>query len=35
MDLGTVSFGPLATNILVPVRTDAGASYSSHHFDQT
>ena len=33
MDLGTVSFGPLATNILVPVRTNAGASYSSHFTD--
>jgi outer membrane immunogenic protein len=33
MDLGTVSFGPLATNILVPVRTNDGASYSSHFTD--
>ena len=33
MDLGTVSFGPLGTNILVPVRTNAGASYSSHFTD--
>lgn len=33
MDLGTASFGPLATNIPVPVRTNAGASYSSHFTD--
>jgi outer membrane immunogenic protein len=33
MDLGTVSFGPLATTLLVPVRTNAGASYSSHFTD--
>ncbi|HLX13602.1 MAG TPA: outer membrane beta-barrel protein, partial [Bradyrhizobium sp.] len=33
MDLGTASFGPLATNILVPIRTNAGASYSSHFTD--
>lgn len=29
MDLGSVSAGPIATTILVPVRTNAGASYSS------
>jgi outer membrane immunogenic protein len=33
MDLGTVSAGPIATTILVPVRTNAGASYSSHFTD--
>jgi outer membrane immunogenic protein len=33
MDLGTAGFGPLATNILVPVRTNAGVSYSSHFTD--
>jgi outer membrane immunogenic protein len=33
MDLGTVSAGPIATNILVPVRTNAGASYSAHFTD--
>ncbi|MGB9115260.1 outer membrane protein [Bradyrhizobium sp.] len=33
MDLGTVSAGPIATNILVPPRTNAGASYSSHFTD--
>lgn len=33
MDLGTVNFGPLATTVLVPVRTNAGASYSSHFTD--
>ena len=34
MDLGTVSAGPIAlTGILVPVRTTAAASYSSHFTD--
>jgi outer membrane immunogenic protein len=33
MDLGTVSSGPIATTIVVPVRTNAGASYSSHFTD--
>jgi outer membrane immunogenic protein len=33
MDLGTVSAGPIATNILVPVRTAGGISYSSHFTD--
>ncbi len=33
MDLGSVSAGPFATTILVPVRTPAGASYSSNFTD--
>lgn len=33
MDLGTVSAGPIATTILVPVRTNGAASYSSHFTD--
>lgn len=33
MDLGTVSAGSIATTILVPVRTNAGVSYSSHFTD--
>jgi outer membrane immunogenic protein len=33
MDLGSVNAGPIATTILVPVRTNAGASYSSHFTD--
>ena len=33
MDLGSVSAGPIGTTILVPVRTPAGASYSSHFTD--
>jgi outer membrane immunogenic protein len=33
MDLGSVSAGPFATTILVPVRTNAGASYSSSFTD--
>jgi len=33
MDLGTVSAGPIATTILVPVRTAGAASYSSHFTD--
>jgi outer membrane immunogenic protein len=33
MDLGTVSAGPIATTILVPVRTNAGVSYTSHVTD--
>jgi outer membrane immunogenic protein len=33
MDLGTVSAGPIATTILVPVRTVGGVSYSSHFTD--
>jgi outer membrane immunogenic protein len=33
MDLGTASAGPIATTILVPVRTNAGVSYSSHFTD--
>jgi len=33
MDLGTFNAGPIATTILVPVRTNAGASYSSHFTD--
>jgi outer membrane immunogenic protein len=33
MDLGTVSAGPLSTNILEPLRAPVGASYSSHFTD--
>jgi len=33
MDLGTVSSGPIATTIVVPLRTNAGVSYSSHFTD--
>jgi outer membrane immunogenic protein len=33
MDLGTVNAGTTATTILVPVRTNAGAAYSSHFTD--
>ena len=33
MDLGSVSAGPIATTILVPVRTNAGASYTSSFTD--
>lgn len=33
MDLGSVNAGPIATTILVPVRTNAGVSYSSHFTD--
>jgi outer membrane immunogenic protein len=33
MDLGTTNSGLIGTNIQVPVRTDAGASYSSHFTD--
>jgi outer membrane immunogenic protein len=33
MDLGTVSAGPIATGILMPVRTAGGLSYSSHFTD--
>jgi outer membrane immunogenic protein len=33
MDLGTVSAGPIPTNILGPIRNALGASYSSHFTD--
>jgi outer membrane immunogenic protein len=33
MDLGTVSAGPIATTILVPIRTNGAASYSTHFTD--
>ena len=33
MDLGTVSAGPIATTILVPVRTNGAAAYSLHFTD--
>jgi outer membrane immunogenic protein len=33
MDLGSVSAGPIATTILVPVRTAGGVSYSSRFTD--
>ena len=34
MDLGTINGGPVPlTGILVPVRTEAGLSYSSHFTD--
>jgi outer membrane immunogenic protein len=33
MDLGSVSAGPVATTILVPVRAPAGVSYSSGFTD--
>jgi outer membrane immunogenic protein len=33
MDLGTVSAGPITTNILGPIRNPLGASYSAHFTD--